>query len=268
MTGIAIRQRLDAELVRRQLVATREAALELIEADRVQVNGSFARNAARLVDRGDNVQLVSEGPKFVSRGGLKLERALDAFALDVSGRRVLDVGASTGGFTDCLLQRGAHAVVAVDVGYGQLHESLVADRRVTNLERTNIRSVLAAQIGPPFSLVVADLSFLSLGAVLADLVSFIDDGADLIVLVKPQFEANKLEADQGQGIIRDPAVWQRVLEEVQASAEAAGAPLQGAVPSPVRGAAGNVEFLFHLVMGAGRSDVDLAAVVAEAQRAD
>ncbi len=266
MAAIAARQRLDTELVRRELVSSREAARELIDANRVQVNGSFARNAARLVDRSDTVQLVGDGPRFVSRGGLKLERAIDEFAIDVHGRRALDVGASTGGFTDCLLQRGAEAVVAVDVGYGQLHESLREDSRVTNLERTNIRSLSPTDTGPPFSLVVGDLSFISVGAVVGHLASLAADAADMILLIKPQFEAEKREADQGRGIISDPSIWRRVLEEVEASAASAGVRLQGAVPSPVRGAGGNVEFLFHLIVGPGRGDVDIAEVVARAER--
>ncbi len=265
MALIATRQRLDAELVRRELAGSRDRARELIAEKRVHVNGSFADNAARLVERGDSIELVADGPRFVSRGGLKLEKALDEFGVDVTGRRALDVGASTGGFSDCLLQRGAVAVLAVDVGYGQLHESLRADPRVTNMERTNIRNLSPAEAAPLFSLIVGDLSFISMGAVLDQLVRFAADGADMVLLIKPQFEARREEADKGRGVIRDPVVWQRVLEDVAASAAAAGAHLQSATPSPVRGADGNVEFLFHLVVGSEPVAVDLAGLVAQVE---
>jgi 23S rRNA (cytidine1920-2'-O)/16S rRNA (cytidine1409-2'-O)-methyltransferase len=265
VTVIATRQRLDAELVRRELAGSRERARELIAEKRVQVNGSFADNAARLVERGDSIELVADGPRFVSRGGLKIEKALDEFGVEVTGRRVLDVGASTGGFTDCLLQRGAAAVLAVDVGYGQLHESLRADPRVTNMERTNIRSLSPEEAAPLFSLIVGDLSFISMGAVLDQLVRFAADGADMVLLIKPQFEARREEADKGRGVIRDPVIWQRVLEDVAASAAAVGAHLQSATPSPVRGADGNVEFLFHLVVGSEPGAVDLVGLVAQVE---
>ena len=267
MSVIATRQRLDAELVRREMAESRESARDLIAANQVQVNGSFADKPARLVQRSDSIELVADGPRFVSRGGLKLERALDNFGIDVSQRRALDVGASTGGFTDCLLQRGAAAVVAVDVGYGQLHESLRADQRVTNMERTNIRSLEPEDIAPPFSLIVGDLSFISLSAVVGLLVRLAAERADIVLLVKPQFEARKEEADKGRGVIRDRGVWERVLEDVAASAAVVGAPVQAATTSPVRGADGNVEFLFHLVVGAPPVAVDIEALVAQVDSA-
>jgi 23S rRNA (cytidine1920-2'-O)/16S rRNA (cytidine1409-2'-O)-methyltransferase len=201
-----------------------------------------------------------QGPpaRFVGRGGEKLDGALDRFGIDVEGRRCLDAGASTGGFTDCLLQRGAAHVLAVDVGYGQLHERLRADERVRNLERTNIRE-LAPE---PVDLVVGDLSFISLRTVLPDLLAF---GPELVLLVKPQFEAGRQEASKGKGVIRDPAVWRRVLGEVRTAAAEAGAAMIGAMPSAIRGQSGNVEFLVHLVAGApgGLDDEALDAVVAE-----
>jgi len=229
----------------------------------VLVDGAPATKPARLVDPAQALELLGPPPRFVGRGGEKLDAALDRFSLDVSGRRALDAGASTGGFTDCLLQRGACEVVAVDVGYGQLHERLRRDPRVRNLERTNVREVDLDVIGGPVSIVVADLSFISLRTVLPVLVGLGAD--DLVLLVKPQFEAGREDAARGRGVIRDPAIWQRVLGDVRAAAGAQGAAMMGVMPSPITGAQGNVEFLVHLRPGTdGAADVDVEAVVAEA----
>jgi 23S rRNA (cytidine1920-2'-O)/16S rRNA (cytidine1409-2'-O)-methyltransferase len=190
---------------------------------------------------------VIEMPRFVSRGGEKLEAALDGFGVAVQGRRCLDVGASTGGFTDCLLQRGAATVVAVDVGHGQLHPRLRTDPRVLVCERTNIRTVSLRDIGgSPFEVLVADVSFISLTAVIPVLVGpLAADGADVILLVKPQFEAGRAEASRGRGVIRDPAVRAAALERVASAAEGAGASIMGTMQSPISGRAGNVELLFY-----------------------
>jgi 23S rRNA (cytidine1920-2'-O)/16S rRNA (cytidine1409-2'-O)-methyltransferase len=265
--GISTRQRLDAELVRRGLVTSPQQALQLIDAHKVQVNGAFADNPARLVDRGDSVEILGAGPPFVSRAGEKLAGALDAFDLDPRNLRCLDAGASTGGFTDCLLQRGAAHVIAVDVGYGQLHESLVGDKRVTNRERTNIRHLTLDDIGDPVDLIVGDLSFISLTLVLEGLVALCRPGTPLVLLVKPQFEAGRSEADRGNGVIRDPVVWRRVLGEVTEAADQAGAGVRGAIVSPIRGGQGNVEFLAHLRAGGESIDLDLHALVAAAGEA-
>jgi 23S rRNA (cytidine1920-2'-O)/16S rRNA (cytidine1409-2'-O)-methyltransferase len=181
----------------------------------------------------------------VSRGGDKLAAALDHFAIVVEGARALDAGASTGGFTDCLLQRGARQVVAVDVGYGQLHERLRGDERVDLRERTNVRSLDAAAIGGAVDVVVADLSFISLRTVAAALLGCAAPGAELVVLVKPQFEAGRAEASRGRGVIRDPEVHARVLEEVCGTFAALGAAIMGTMESPLKGADGNVELLVH-----------------------
>ncbi len=255
------RSRLDTELVRRGLADTRQRARALIDEHKVRVNGAFADKAARLVDRGDSVELVGDPPRYVGRGGQKLAGALASFGIDPVGKRCLDAGASTGGFTDCLLQHGAGSVLAVDVGYGQLHERLVADPRVTNIERANVRELTAEAIGGPVDLLVADLSFISLRTVMAPLVWLCRDGADLVVLVKPQFEAGRREASRGRGVIKDPEVWRRVLEEVATSAAGEGAPAQGAAVSPIRGGDGNVEFLLHLRRGAPPIPVDLDEVI-------
>ena len=183
----------------------------------------------------------------MSRGGEKLDAALESFAIDVSGRAALDAGASTGGFTDCLLQRGAVRVVAVDVGYGQLHEKLRRDPRVTVLERVNVRELTPMEAGGErFPVVTADLSFISLRTVASNLVALAAPGADLVLLVKPQFEAGRVEASRGRGVIREPEVWSRVLEEVDAAYRAEGAAMIEHMRSPITGAEGNVEFLMHL----------------------
>jgi 23S rRNA (cytidine1920-2'-O)/16S rRNA (cytidine1409-2'-O)-methyltransferase len=215
------------------------------------------------------VLVAGDPPPFVSRGGEKLDAALDRFALDPAGVRALDAGASTGGFTDCLLQRGAARVVAVDVGHGQLHERLRADPRVEVHERRNVRDLAPGDLGEPFPLVVADLSFISLRAVLPHLLGQAAPGADLVLLVKPQFEAGRDEASRGRGVIRDPEVWRRVLEEVVVALRGYGAAIMGAMPSPITGADGNVEFLLHARAAPADppAPVDLAAAVDTATRA-
>jgi 23S rRNA (cytidine1920-2'-O)/16S rRNA (cytidine1409-2'-O)-methyltransferase len=231
------------------------------------VSGSVASKASRLVDGAEPIELVGPPPRFVSRGGEKLDAALERFGVDVRDRRCLDAGASTGGFTDCLLQRGARQVVAVDVGYGQLHERLRADPRVTNRERTNIRAVGPAEIGGPVEVTVADLSFISLRTVLPALVGVTDPAGDLVLLVKPQFEAGRQEASKGKGVIRDPAVWHRVLDDVRSAVTSQGATMMEAMASPLLGADGNVEFLVRLAPRSATASVDLDAVIAGAPEA-
>ena len=228
------------------------------------VSGSVADKASRQVDPAEPIDITGPPPRFVSRGGEKLDAALERFGVDVSRRRCLDAGASTGGFTDCLLQRGASEVVAVDVGFGQLHERLRADPRVRNHERTNIRAVDASAIGGTVDLTVADLSFISLRTVLPVLLALTAAAGDLFLLVKPQFEAGRQEASRGKGVIRDPEVWRRVLEEVRSAVASQGATMMGAMVSPLTGADGNVEFVIRLRASADVTDVDLDAVVAEA----
>ena len=231
--------------MRRELTTSRTEAQQLIAANRVLVNGSVAEKASRQVAPGD--ALVIEGPpaRFVGRGAEKLDHALTVFGVDVAGRRALDVGASTGGFTDCLLQRGAAHVVALDVGHGQLHERLRADRRVTTLERCNIRHADLETIGGPVEVIVGDLSFISLTLVIPTLVRLCQPGSPMVLLVKPQFEAGRREVDRGRGVITDPAVHDRVRAEVAAALDAAGAVVEGWTTSPITGADGNVEFLVH-----------------------
>jgi 23S rRNA (cytidine1920-2'-O)/16S rRNA (cytidine1409-2'-O)-methyltransferase len=237
-----VRRRLDAELVRRGLLASRRQAVEAIGAGRVLVAGSRADGAARLVEPGEAISLEGAPPRFVSRGGEKLAAALEQFAIPVAGRRALDAGASTGGFTDCLLQAGAAHVVAVDVGRGQLAWSLREDPRVTVLERTNVRALDPDVLGGPVDLTVADLSFISLVTVAPALVRCTRGDGDLVLLVKPQFEAGRARIGKG-GIVRDPDVHRAVLREVRDGLHAAGLTVSDAMVSPLRGAGGNVEFL-------------------------
>ena len=239
------RRRLDAELVRRGLAKSRVEARTLVESGRVLVGGAVAVKAARLV--ADAEPVVVEGPpaRFVGRGGEKLDHALTTFGIDVAGHLALDAGASTGGFTDCLLQRGARHVVAVDVGHGQLHERLRADDRVTNVERTNVRTITPAVTGGPVDIVVADLSFISLTTVIGALKGVCKPGASMVLLVKPQFEAGHAEASRGRGVITDPSIWDRVRSEIEGALLAEGCDVVAWTASPITGAQGNREFLVH-----------------------
>ena len=232
------------------------------------VGGAPADKAARLVAADEAIAVLGPPPRFVGRGGEKLDAALDRFPLVVAGRRALDAGASTGGFTDALLQRGAVSVVAVDVGHGQLHPRLRADRRVAVHERTNVRNLTPEVVGGPVDLLSADLSFISLRTVLPALLALVRPGGDLVLLVKPQFEAGRQEAARGRGVIADPVVWRRVLEEVKGAMVEHGADIMGVMVSPLTGADGNVEFLLWARAPGGDAAappvVDLDAVVADA----
>lgn len=240
-----MRRRLDTELVRRGLATSRTEASRLIEGGRVLVSGAVADKAGRQVGVGEPVVLVGPPAPFVGRGGTKLDGALATFGLDPTGLRVLDAGASTGGFTDCLLQHGAARVTALDVGHGQLHERLRADSRVRVVERTNLRH-LDPGTHQPYDAVVADLSFISLVVVMKVLVGCCRNGGWLVLLVKPQFEAGRVEASRARGVITDPAVWRATLGRVVDAASDAGASMMGVMASPLRGTDGNTEFLVHL----------------------
>ena len=209
------------------------------------VNGALADKPSRQVHAGDAIVVQGDGPRFVSRGGEKLDAALEAFALDVTGWRVLDAGASTGGFTDCLLQRGAAHVVALDVGHGQLHPRIRDDERVTVIEKFHVRDVTGDVIGGPVDLVTADLSFISITRVLGALVGVCRPGGRLVLLVKPQFEAGRVEVARGHGVITDPTIHERVRGEVHGALEAAGCDVLGWIDSPITGGDGNREFLVH-----------------------
>ncbi len=231
-------------LVDRGLAASRPQAVELIQQGHVIVSGSVADKPARLVAPSEPVELLSV-VRYVGRGGEKLAAALEGFSLDVSGCRALDAGASTGGFTDCLLQAGAAHVYAVDVGHGQLHARLRADSKVTCRERLDIRDVTLDDLdGVPVDLAVADLSFIPLSRVVDALTGpLVRTGSPLVVLVKPQFEAGRVEVSRGRGVIRDPEVQAAALAQAIKGLRQAGTGVLGAMPSPITGHAGNVEFL-------------------------
>lgn len=237
--------------MRRGLVPSRAHAHDVVARGAVLVGGAVADKPARLVAESDAIVVDTEGRRFVSRGGDKLDAALERFPIVVAGQRCLDAGASTGGFTDCLLQRGAARVTAVDVGYGQLHPRIRDDRRVVVRERTNIRNLGTAdgprdgtgEGGDRFELVVADLSFISLVTVVPVLVGAAVPGADLVLLVKPQFEVGHAEVSRGRGVVRDPALRRMALDKVASALVSAGATIMGAMASPVLGPAGNAEYL-------------------------
>lgn len=242
------RRRLDTLLVERGLAASRDRARALILAGEVHVEGLTAPKAGALV--ADDVDVVVRVPDhpWVGRGGLKLAHALEAFAVVVDGRDALDVGASTGGFTDVLLARGARSVVALDVGHGQLDWRLRQDPRVVVLERTNARTLTGDRLPEghrDFDIVTVDVSFISLRLVLPRLVALLRPGADLVVLVKPQFEAGRREVGAG-GIVRDPDVHRRVVDDIADVSRRLGLRVMASTPSPVTGADGNREFLLHL----------------------
>lgn len=239
----AKRQRLDVELVARGLAPSRRAAKVDIEAGLVSVDGAIATKSATKVDAGQSVTVQRDHRPYVSRAGAKLAAGLDAFGIDPEGARCIDAGASTGGFSDCLLRRHAASIVAVDVGTDQLHPRIRTHERVSVREQTDIRSLQNADVGGTVDLVVADLSFISLRNVLPALAPLIDDGGSLLVLVKPQFEAGRRAVAAGRGVIREPALWRRVLVDVTTSAAELGLSLRGATVSPITGASGNVEFM-------------------------
>jgi 23S rRNA (cytidine1920-2'-O)/16S rRNA (cytidine1409-2'-O)-methyltransferase len=255
---MARRNRLDAELVRRGLARSREQAGALVEAGRVQLRGVVARKAAAMVDPADPLLVSGADPaeEYVSRGGHKLAGALAAFApggLRVAGRRCLDAGASTGGFTDVLLRADAAEVVAVDVGYGQLAWSLRTDERVRVLERTNVRTLEPETIGGPVDLTVADLSFISLRLVLPALAGCTRADGDLALMVKPQFEVGKERVGAG-GVVRDPALRAEAVLDVAAAAAQLGLGLADVAASPLPGPSGNVEFFVWLRRDAPPAD--------------
>ena len=236
--------------MRRGLARSREQAAELVAAGRVLVAGTVATKPATAVEAGTPL-LVEQpaGPSYASRGGHKLAGALDAFGYDPAGKRALDAGASTGGFTDVLLQRGARHVVAADVGYGQLVWALQSDPRVTVLDRTNVRALEPEQVGEAVDLVVADLSFIPLGLVLPALVRCATPTADLLPMVKPQFEVGRERLPSG-GVVRDPETRAGTVRRVAEQAAALGLGVRGVVASPLPGPSGNVEFFVWLRAGA------------------
>jgi 23S rRNA (cytidine1920-2'-O)/16S rRNA (cytidine1409-2'-O)-methyltransferase len=259
------RRPLDAELVRRGLASSRAEAQEAVLAGLVTVRGAPAWKSATMVAADEPVGLATPARRFVSRGGDKLAAALERFDIDPAGRNCLDAGASTGGFTQRLLRGGAARVAAVDVGYGQLAWQLRTDPRVVVLERTNVRNLGRGSLPFEPDLVVADLSFISLRLVGNTLIEVATANADLVVLVKPQFEARRADVGPG-GVVRDPDVWRRALDGVAATFADAGAPTLGMMASPLPGPAGNVEFFVHARKGAAMVHVDSSPAIEEGKR--
>ena len=253
-----MKSRLDAELVRRGLARSRDQAGDLIEKRAVLVAGIPATKPATQVDAETSITLTGERDDFVSRGGHKLSGALDAFPeIKVEGKRALDAGASTGGFTDVLLRRGVAEVIAVDVGYGQLAWELRTNPKVKILDRTNIRHLTGEMVGAPIDLVVADLSFISLTLVLPALAAVSKPDADYLLMVKPQFEVGREQLGAG-GVVRDPALRRSAVLEVAESAYEVGLGTLGIVASSLPGPAGNVEYFLWLKKGAtDLSEADL-----------
>jgi 23S rRNA (cytidine1920-2'-O)/16S rRNA (cytidine1409-2'-O)-methyltransferase len=242
---VAAKVRLDQALVQKGMAGSRERARSLIMAGKVQVNDRPVDKAGAAVSADDAIRLKGEDIPYVSRGGLKLKAALTAFPVAVSGRTCLDVGASTGGFTDCLLQEGADRVYAVDVGYGQLAWTLRRDPRVIPIERTNIRHMAADAIPGPVDLITIDVSFISLKIAVPAAVSFARSGADTIVLIKPQFEVGKGEVGKG-GVVKDPDQHAAVIDDLVSFFKENGFRPSDPTPSPILGPKGNREFLLHL----------------------
>jgi 23S rRNA (cytidine1920-2'-O)/16S rRNA (cytidine1409-2'-O)-methyltransferase len=256
------RRRLDAELVRRGLAGSRTEAQAAVRGGLVTVAGRIAEKPSTLVAPAEPVELLGPPRRFVSRGGQKLDAALDRFGVDPAGRDCLDAGASTGGFADCLLQRGAARVVALDVGYGQLAWSVRSDTRVIVLDRTNVRELRPERLPFAPTLLVADLSFISLRLVVPVLADAAAGGADLVLLVKPQFEVGPRDLGKG-GVVRDPVAWRRAIDGVRAACAAAGLTACAVMPSPLPGPAGNVEFPLHAVKGEARAAFDVEAAIDE-----
>ena len=240
--------RLDRALVAKLLFDTESDAQQAIDERKISVNGSIAISHGFMVAPSDEL-LVIVPPKYVSRGGFKLEAAIAEFDLDLKDMRVLDVGASTGGFTDCALQHGAREVVALDIGKNLLHEKIAGDARVVVVENTNAREINSfvkdnkPNFDKLFDIAVVDLSFISVHEVLGSVLSALKNEGTVIVLVKPQFEASKNEADKASGVITDSAIHSRVCQEVAAMATGLGCDVQGIIESPIRGHDGNHEFL-------------------------
>jgi 23S rRNA (cytidine1920-2'-O)/16S rRNA (cytidine1409-2'-O)-methyltransferase len=230
----------------------------------VIVRGAPATKSATLVGADESLALAGPARPFVSRGGEKLSAALDRFAIDVTDRACLDAGASTGGFTDCLLQRDARHVVALDVGHGQLAWELRTDPRVTVIDKTNVRDLSPDLLPYRPSLVTADLSFISLRLAAVPLVGASEPRADLVLLVKPQFEVERSDVERG-GVVRDPALWRRAIEAVAGAIAAAGAGAGGVMVSPITGPAGNIEFLLHARTEVERTSLDVAGAIEAAE---
>lgn len=253
MTGVAgMKERLDVLLVQRGLAASREKAKAVIMAGDVLVNGQREDKAGTMFDEKAEITVKGSQMKYVSRGGLKLEKAMSHFDVTPSGKVCMDIGASTGGFTDCMLQNGAVKVYAVDVGHGQLAWSLRNDERVVCMEKTNIRYVTPEDIEEPVAFASIDVSFISLTKVLLPARGLLTEDGEIVCLIKPQFEAGREKVGK-KGVVRDPAVHREVIEKVAAYAMAIGFDILALEFSPIKGPEGNIEYLMHLKKGSEKS---------------
>lgn len=240
-----MKQRLDIYLVENGLVSGRDLAKSLIMEGKVYVNNQKADKAGEQVSEKDKVELRGEVLKYVSRGGLKLEKAMNTFPIKLDGLVAMDIGASTGGFTDCMLQNGAAKVYSVDVGYGQLAWKLRTDERVVNMERTNIRYVTKEDIGEELDFASIDVAFISLKLVLPVAANLLRENGELVALIKPQFEAGREKVGK-KGVVREPSVHREVIEDVTAFAQNNGFEILGIDFSPIRGPEGNIEYLMYV----------------------
>lgn len=259
--------RLDAELVRRGIARSRQTAKEMIKSGRVTVNGIAVRKPSLDISESDILENISSEREYVGRGAYKLKKACEVFGLDFTGMTCIDIGASTGGFTEYMLLNGAERVYAVDVGSGQLAESLRLDSRVVNLENTDIRNLSPQDTGGCVDFISADVSFISLEKILPQICNFLKDGSRAVVLIKPQFEAGRENIGKG-GIVKDRNVHRLVLERIHATAERTGLCPVGYTFSPIRGGSGNVEYLAEFVKSVGEfsgtSEQDFQSLVSEA----
>jgi len=257
-----LKQRLDVYLVENGLVSGRDLAKSLIMEGKVYVNNQKADKAGDQIGEKDKVEVRGETLKYVSRGGLKLEKAMSVFPISLDGCVAMDIGASTGGFTDCMLQNGARKVFSVDVGYGQLAWKLRTDERVVNMERTNIRYVTAEEIGEELDFASIDVSFISLKLVLPVAHNLLKDGGTLVALIKPQFEAGREKVGK-KGVVRDPAVHCEVIEKVTEFAQDIGFDVLGLEFSPIRGPEGNIEYLMYVSKDNSFEKKDFSREIAE-----
>lgn len=248
--------RLDVEMVNRGLCVSREKARALILAGEVRVNGTRAEKAGQDVAEDAEIVVVQDAVPFVSRGGLKLDKAIRTFPIDLNGRTCADIGASTGGFTDVMLKNGAAHVYSIDVGYGQLDWSLRNDPRVTVMERTNARFMEPDWFSDPISFASIDVSFISLRLILPPLYQCLPEGGETVALIKPQFEAGRSEIGKN-GVVRDAAVHERVISEIVSFSESIGFSVKGLSFSPITGPKGNVEFLLYIQKGCTKNDTEL-----------
>lgn len=257
--------RLDVYLAENGIVKSRELAKRLISAGAVEINGKTVTKPAFNVSDTDNINITGEMPKYVGRGGYKLEKAIECFGIELRGLVCIDIGASTGGFTDCMLQNGAGYVYAVDVGHGQLDGKLLADSRICSMEGTNIKDVRAEDLLRKISFAATDVSFISLSKIMPKISELLEDNGSAVMLIKPQFECGK--ADIGKnGIVRSPKVHARVMREIHAACTACGMGVVGMDFSPIQGGDGNIEYLMYAVKGAAGKIFDFDKIAADAQK--